>query len=153
MIGDTLIFVFSGIELPDSNSNEAGSHAFVRFKIQQQGNNISGTLIPQSASVYFDYLSAVATNVAIVEIENGEGINEVHGNSSSILYPNPSDKKFTITSSEHALFIVHDIFGNEIVSGNILHATDVDVTNWSAGVYLISIQSGSKSEVKKFVKN
>jgi len=153
MIGDTLIFDFSGIELPDSNSNEPGSHAFVRFKIQQQPNNIAGTIIPQSAAVYFDYLSAVETNTATVEIEHPEGVNSPSGFSSSIIFPNPADKKFTITSPAQAYFIVHDIFGNEIFSGNILHAADIDVTKWAAGVYMISIQSGLQSEVKKFVKN
>ena len=48
--------------MPDSNSNEAASHGFIKFRINQQPGNAAGTQIKNSASIYFDYNAPVATN-------------------------------------------------------------------------------------------
>ena len=43
--GNVIRFSFSDIMLPDSNVNEAASHGFVKFKIDQQRDNPIGTII------------------------------------------------------------------------------------------------------------
>jgi len=53
---------FADINLPDSNSNEAASHRFVKFIIEQQVDNPLGTLIENRAGIFFDFNPAVLTN-------------------------------------------------------------------------------------------
>lgn len=57
-----LTFVFDNILLPDSNVNEPGSHGFVQFKIDQQKDVPPGTLLENSAGIFFDFNAPIITN-------------------------------------------------------------------------------------------
>lgn len=57
-----LQFSFPNIMLPDSNANEIASHGFISFKIDQFPNNNVGTMINNSAAIYFDFNAPVITN-------------------------------------------------------------------------------------------
>lgn len=62
--GGILNFVFDPINLPDSTSNEAGSHGFVSFRIAQQPDLPIGTVIENTAAIYFDNNDPIITNTA-----------------------------------------------------------------------------------------
>ena len=55
-------FTFDNILLPDSTTNELLSHGFVKFRISQKPNNPIGTVIHNSAAIYFDFNEPVITN-------------------------------------------------------------------------------------------
>ncbi|MEZ4927035.1 MAG: hypothetical protein R3A50_12195 [Saprospiraceae bacterium] len=57
-----LIFRFENILLPDSNINEAASHGFVQYFIQQKTDNPDGAVIRNRAGIYFDFNLPVLTN-------------------------------------------------------------------------------------------
>ncbi len=57
-----LTFTFNNILLPDSNINEAASHGFVQFHIDQRPNNFLGNYIGNQAGIYFDFNTVVLTN-------------------------------------------------------------------------------------------
>jgi hypothetical protein len=58
-------FTFEGIELPDSASNEPGSHGFVRYRIRPNVTASHGSIINNTASIYFDSNEPVITNTVI----------------------------------------------------------------------------------------
>jgi len=58
----TLIWRFKNIMLPDSTTDEPGSHGFVKFKIQPLPNLGKGTVIRNKANILFDFNSAISTN-------------------------------------------------------------------------------------------
>ncbi len=60
--GGILKFSFNNIHLPDSNINEAASHGFVKFKIDQKKDNPIGTTINNRAAIYFDFNEPIITN-------------------------------------------------------------------------------------------
>lgn len=66
--GNELKFTFNNILLPDSTTNEPGSHGFVKFKISQQPNLPLGTRIFNSAAIYFDFNEPIITNETWHEI-------------------------------------------------------------------------------------
>lgn len=55
-------WTFNNILLPDSNVNEPLSHGFVKYKIKQLPGNEPGTVIRNSADIYFDFNEPVITN-------------------------------------------------------------------------------------------
>ncbi len=61
-LGNALSFRFDNILLPDSNTNEAASHGFIQFRIQPKKDAPLGTLLENSASIYFDFNLPVLTN-------------------------------------------------------------------------------------------
>lgn len=61
-------FLFEGIHLPDSTTNEPESHGFVRFRIAQRSGNPAGTVINNNVGIYFDFNPPVITNTAMVTV-------------------------------------------------------------------------------------
>ena len=61
---NVVVFKFTNIYLPDSNSNEAASHGFVKFRVKQQPNLALGTKIENQAAIFFDFNAPVITNRA-----------------------------------------------------------------------------------------
>jgi hypothetical protein len=57
-----LKITFNDIYLVDSNANEPASHGYVQFRIAQQKDLVDGTLIKNSAGIYFAGNLPVITN-------------------------------------------------------------------------------------------
>ncbi len=55
-------FRFDNILLPDSTTNLEGSNGFVKFSVQQVADNPIGSLIENTAGIYFDFNEPVITN-------------------------------------------------------------------------------------------
>ncbi|HOY08305.1 MAG TPA: T9SS type A sorting domain-containing protein [Saprospiraceae bacterium] len=60
--GGIIHFVFDPIALPDSNANEAASHGMVQFRIAQKPGLSDGSVIENTAAIYFDNNAPVFTN-------------------------------------------------------------------------------------------
>jgi hypothetical protein len=96
-------FVFQNIQLPDSNVNEPASHGFIQFSIHQKNANPLGTLIENTAGIYFDFNEPVITNTTMHQIEeNFVDMNLVGLSKKSFemngcrVYPNPANDFTTI---------------------------------------------------------
>ena len=63
--GDTLEVLFFPIMLPDSNVNEAGSHGWFSFEMEQKPDLPDGTTIENTASIVFDYNPPIVTNTVL----------------------------------------------------------------------------------------
>lgn len=59
---------FDPIALPDSSTNEPASHGFVLFNIPKIANLSPGTLLQNSAGIYFDFNHPVITNTATTKL-------------------------------------------------------------------------------------
>lgn len=69
---------FNNIMLPDSNTNEPASHGFIKFKVKQAPNLAIGTVIENTAAIYFDLNLPIITNttfhtIAAPQIMNWDG--------------------------------------------------------------------------------
>jgi uncharacterized repeat protein (TIGR01451 family) len=91
----TAKFTFNNINLPDSITNEPGSHGFVEFQISQNPDNQPGTLIDNVALVQMDLGNPVQTNGVFHTIQAG-WLSLVSGSVESFLekikievFPNP----------------------------------------------------------------
>jgi len=64
-----LKFTFENIMLPDSNVNLVASNGFVKFKIGLKEDLLPGTIINNSAGIYFDFNAPVITETIFHTIE------------------------------------------------------------------------------------
>ena len=62
-------FVFNEIFLPDSTTDEPGSHGHVRFSIVPVTSLPAGWTVPNEANIYFDFNEPVITEPAVLSIE------------------------------------------------------------------------------------
>jgi uncharacterized repeat protein (TIGR01451 family) len=60
-----LEWTFSNIQLPDSTTNEVLSHGFITFSVDQNLGLPSGTLIHNTADIYFDFNEPIVTNTTL----------------------------------------------------------------------------------------
>lgn len=154
-------FLFQNILLPDSNVNEPSSHGFVRYKIKPKTSLSLGDSITSQALIYFDFNSAVPTNIARTDIISPLGVfgNSVREDWMQI-YPNPVRSIMVMklkndnVNIDHLL--IYNVYGQQIKSIDCRdlfetnYIKSIDVTDLPSGYYFIrSIQGGSS---KGFVK-
>lgn len=68
--GNVLKFVYDSIMLPDSTSNEAGSHGYVIFEIMPNAGLANGIQITNDVGIYFDFNPPVYTNTVLNTISD-----------------------------------------------------------------------------------
>jgi uncharacterized repeat protein (TIGR01451 family) len=135
-------WTFSNILLPDSNVNEPASHGFVKYFIKPLPNPSPGTVITNTAYIYFDYNPPVITNTAITTYFNDVSIDEAASIVSPIkIYPNPFTNTTTIeiSNTENCTceFILYDQLGRvvEKLSDIKGQRTGLSRKNMKSGMY------------------
>ncbi len=153
-------FLFEDINLPDSTTNEVGSHGFVSYRVKPVSGLTAGNFIANTANIFFDFNLPVSTNYVWTYIEEPTTLPEYSFNSIDFrVYPNPVDEAIFIRFNlEHKIdcnIQVIDLFGRKQleedfndITGNIT----LNLSGISSGIYLVKVTSGSKSGFKKIVK-
>ena len=144
--GNVVKFDFEDIDLPDSASNQAGSHGTVQYTIRLLDNLASGTEIKANANIYFDFNLPVATNYTLNTITPGisTSVNEVQkGAGGLIFYPNPAHDIVFVKADNDALggrIEITDALGRKCVSTSIVdNIFNLPINHLARGVYVISI--------------
>ena len=153
-------FMFAGINLPDSNSNEPGSHGFVQYAIKPKGGLTVNTIIYNTASIYFDFNLPVGTNTTqniIVEaIPNGVG--NVGSMAQGItVYPNPAQGVLMIglRSQEQPLWVsMYDMQGRVVLQRRLTAQAKqaLDISSLPNGTYLLDMVQGTSRYQGKVIK-
>jgi len=87
--GTDLFWEFPNINLPDSIHNEPESHGFVTFRVRPKADLSRGTIIENSANIFFDNMEPIATNVVENIIQPFMPTTTTAGQIA--VYPNPTD--------------------------------------------------------------
>lgn len=118
LYGDRILeFRFDPIVLPDSISDEPGSHGFVLFQVKPRAGLHAGDSISNRAGIYFDYNEPVITPAAVfrvIDISSGTA----HPGASALefgLSPNPASQNTSVrlelpesASSADAFIAIYD---------------------------------------------
>ncbi|MDV6170376.1 T9SS type A sorting domain-containing protein [Flavobacterium sp. DG1-102-2] len=95
--------------------------------------------------IYFDNLSLIVNGVAGVNDNTIEGLQ---------LFPNPvSEGTLNITSSNNndKDVVVYDMLGKTVLSAKVTNGT-VEVSNLTAGIYIVKITEEGKTATRKLIK-
>lgn len=143
-------FRFPGIVLPDSASNQAGSHGFISYSIGSSPLLPQGTQLTNTAYIYFDNNPAVITNTTFNTISGTVSLAEV-SNINIRISPNPVNDLLTIRADEEGLFElqVYNVKG-VLVSKSEFYGSvyALKVAQFANGVYTGTLTS--KTGVKHF---
>ncbi len=91
-----LRFIFENILLPDSTVNEPASHGFVKFSVSPKTDLPLGSVIRNTAQIFFDFNDAVATNEVALTLGFPNKVSEPHQNWTVLAYPNPFRETTTL---------------------------------------------------------
>jgi uncharacterized repeat protein (TIGR01451 family) len=150
MIGNGILkWTFRNILLPDSTTNEPGSHGFVKFKIEQKQGNAPGTRIENKVGIYFDFNSPVITNTAfstvwqdlVLTVQKKDLLSDFN------VYPNPSAGVVCFESKAEIVngnLVIMDASGRIIKQQKTEKTkTTIDLSSCAKGIYFYSIRSNN----------
>lgn len=154
-----ITWTFNNIMLPDSTVDEQASHGQIQFIIQLKDNLKVGTVLKDSANIYFDFNPPILTNTAYNKlVAEGSSVAEINKSDLNLsVYPNPSNENATIEirnfkGNGTVLINFLDITGKEvlspIVSNNFNQSTSIQFSteNLSNGLYLVKVTSENKTQ-------
>jgi hypothetical protein len=149
---------FPGIELPDSNSDEPGSHGFVSYKVKIKPGFSLGAFIRNKAFIYFDFNEPVITNETFSSITVSIGCPGV--SDPVFAYPVPASEILHIempcNDGHETQFSLRNQLGTVVTStpatceGLTLRG-ELDLSGIAPGVYLLETTSGTSRFLKKIV--
>lgn len=126
---NVLVFTFNDIKLVDSFTNEPASNGFVSFKMAQLPDNAIGTLINNSAAIYFDFNPPVITNETSHEVGYVIGtvtLTKEPGKTAAnipVVFPNPAYPSAMLqlkgVGIENAAWRLFDGAGRHLSSGQL----------------------------------
>lgn len=145
--GNVLVVRFENINLPDSTSDEPGSHGFVKFSVAQRPGNVPGTVIHNNASIYFDFEAPVVTNTTSNFVRIPTALTPGLMDAVKI-YPNPGHDQFVVEAlvDVEMEMVMYDLSGKEMkrVALEGLRQA-VNTAELPVGLYLYQIQSAGKT--------
>ncbi len=154
--GSNVSFIFNNIMLPDSNTNEPGSHGFVSFKVNAMNGLAAGHIISDDAAIYFDFNQPVITNYANVTMINPLGVNENLSAYQLSVSPNPSAGIIYLTGmffgNEKMQMEIKDVAGRTVMNQSIKAANQtVDISKLDAGMYLLRLSVNQQQQVYRLI--
>ena len=134
-------FTFRNIFLPDSINNEPESHGYISYKIHRKENLPEGTVIENTAYIFFDFNPAIVTNTVFNTMVSEIGISStddyVSGENLKV-YPNPVSTFMNLANSEgqpyEEAWYIYSLTGQAIKSGQ---SSTIEIADIENGTYFI----------------
>jgi len=151
-VANHINWYFDSILLPVSVANTEIGKGYVTFKIKPMPGYTVGDIIPNTASIFFDFNPAIITNTFNTEFVAALSVNNFDNNSISI-FPNPTQNILNIQSEETIIDAsVYDLLGKKIKVIQLSNNT-MDVSNLAQGMYIIKVVGeNDKTFSTKFIK-
>jgi hypothetical protein len=149
-----LTWHFYNIDLPPTVSHPNDSHGYVHFRIKPKAGYALGDVIPNTASIFFDYNPPIVTNTFNTEFVENLGTPSF-SSKDILMYPNPANQSVTIDLSQSAEnlseIVFYDVVGKKVKVVNSLGEKQmtVNVSDLSKGIYLIEIQTENQLKTIK----
>jgi uncharacterized repeat protein (TIGR01451 family) len=150
-----LWFRFNHINLPDSNTNEAASHGYVKYRVKLNNSILLGNTIENTAYIYFDFNEPIVTNTVntlytLLSSTTGLVTDEVK------IFPNPiSNQNLNIVSEFEIIQIsLFDVTGKLIIQINTNYSNkgELDVKDLKKGTYLIKVITSQNVFEQRLIK-
>lgn len=161
--GNLLEVVFDMINLPDSTSNEAGSHGFVTFAIQRDKSYDLVSSLFNEAAIYFDFNLPIITNTVVSKVveavSTSEPTNTIQSQIELKIAPNPAQTFCTVSAdglSGPGVILISDFSGKliqEVQVSDLTATHTIQLLNLPAGVYRVEMRGKNNAATGKLMTN
>ncbi|HEY0045708.1 MAG TPA: T9SS type A sorting domain-containing protein [Flavobacterium sp.] len=149
-------FTFNNINLVPKSVDEAGSQGFAAFRIKPKQDFAIGDFILATADIVFDFNAPITTNTVSTElISLGTTENNVVNLK---IWPNPASGVIYISTDifteQQSVITVTDMSGKVVIrkAQNLNeNMTSIDISGLESGMYMLRLESGEESVVKKLI--
>ncbi|MEO8588864.1 MAG: T9SS type A sorting domain-containing protein [Flavobacteriales bacterium] len=151
-----LRFVFPDILLPDSTTNEAASHGLVTLRIKPHLPLTAGTVISNTANIYFDFNDPVITEPSVLVAEFSTGMEEA-AVATPLLVPNPAIDHIRLVMRKATplgfSWAILSTDGRVVSSGRSIASEEtIEINALARGTYLARIISTDRTYTLPFIK-
>jgi len=154
--GNVLTFRFNNIMLPDSTTDFEGSIGYVQYRIKPIAGLLAGTVIENTAHIFFDFNDAIVTNTTVNEYMIPTSVAGLAKQNSLMLFPNPASGLFTIEWNNHntqSTIEVFDMNGVRVLQKQSNQNREVmDISTHPAGVYMVRVSNRQNVMQTKLIK-
>ncbi|HEX5003235.1 MAG TPA: T9SS type A sorting domain-containing protein [Bacteroidia bacterium] len=159
--GRVIVWKFFNINLPDSNTNEPLSHGYIEYSINPIQGLPDGTVINNTASIYFDYNAPIYTNTTLNTLLASTGMPEWSATQQLAVWPVPAGDQLFILPREvqqgsvsMALLdmrgrVVKTVYKGNYVPGSVVQT---DISGLPKGVYLLRMVSDGSTVTTRVIK-
>lgn len=152
--GQSLSWHFNDIQLqPVSETDPLQGHGYITFAVNTTAGVGLGDVIPNTASIYFDFNPAIVTNTFETRIVETLGVKQARANG-FVVFPNPAQDVVTIqTASIQKLHVsVLDLSGKVLMqTSDVTAQKQLDVSGLASGMYVLKLVSGAQTSVQKLL--
>ena len=149
--GSELVFHFPSIHLPDSTSDEPGSHGYVVFSCAPVAGLPIGTQVENEARIYFDYNAPIITNTVLNTWGDPLSVVE-HPVDAIEVYPNPANDLISLSLKARSIgspLFIRDLQGRVLLTRRMERSVEeIDIAHLAPGVYSISCGQGRTAFIK-----
>lgn len=153
---------FDQIMLPDSLRNEPESKGFFNYTVKQKQNNALGTVIENTAYIYFDFNEAIITNTTINTLVAPVALNESKLDVSNfVIYPNPASSEVMIQFETKEMGDVklelYNMMGEVVKTKSIKNTQkgnnleSLNLIDVASGIYFVKVKTANSQSVQKLV--
>ena len=145
LTGNILRFNFDNIMLADSNTNEAASHGYVVYRINQISSIAQSAEIHNTAGIYFDFNQPIITNTTLHTIDYFLSVPKTSTAGNFSVYPNPAYDNCMIRFIDNSVKIVTitDAIGKVLFRANATSILEINTSAYANGMYTIRVESNS----------
>ncbi len=152
-------FIFSNINLPDSTTDEANSHGFVKYSISPKEGLPDYTPVRNTAHIYFDLNPAISTETVLTTYVSEAILTQnqtwFSKPSELELFPNPTFGNTTLNTGSYSEkeISVCNLNGEIIDKYNCdSQYTLIDLSDYNQGIYLVIVKKQDEVSFIKLVK-
>ncbi|MBN8643090.1 MAG: T9SS type A sorting domain-containing protein [Flavobacteriales bacterium] len=158
-VDDNVTWKFDNIQLPVSVANTNVGKGYIAFKIKPKAGYAVGDIIPNAASIYFDFNPPIITNTFTTEFYEPLA-NPSFDATSFTVHPNPSNEIVfvSLNTSAEAIskVVLIDVLGKIVMSTSDVSSNQasINVDGVSPGIYFVEVttENGLKAVKKLIVK-
>ncbi len=155
MLDGVLHFIHEGINLPDSTSDEPGSHGYVQFRILPDIDLVDGETVMNIAHIVFDFNEPIVTSPATFRVDVSASVEE-QAKAGIQVHPNPVRDRLWIafprTEQAQVGYAVQDLLGRKLMSGRTTTDIPIDVSGLPSGVFVLTANNNAGMFSTRFVK-
>lgn len=146
-----IAFKFNNILLPDSNTNEPLSHGFVQYEIKVKDTAPNGSLVQNTAHIYFDYNAPVVTNTTNNLIGEPNAVREINVSYFNAS-PNPASDYLIIRGIKNGNVVaIYNTLGQSVLQNDLVE-NKLNVSSLAPGFYFVEVITPDGLVRSSFVK-
>ena len=158
IIDGTAIWSFQGILLPDSTTDEPGSHGAIHYRVTPKTTLMLGDEITNRADIYFDYNTPVLTNTVVTTVSEAQSVATTAKGDALQVFPSPTDGlayvQWPPSTIANASVDVLDAMGRSVLSPPLAtRAQDgllqLDLSGLANGHYTVRLRSEEGTRMGK----